>query len=158
MSKIIKKLQDNLNYAFETSNISQNIDEVCELVQKHEGFSSKPYKCTAGKLTLGYGFNLESRGITKQEADFILANRILEIDQKLAQQWRIYCTLTPKRKMVLIDMAYNLGIGGLFNFKRMFKALNAGDYEEATKEMLNSNWANQVGNRAKELAEIMRNG
>jgi len=55
-------------------------------------------------------------------------------------------------------MAFNLGFNGLMQFKRMWKHLGRHDYPGAAKEMLNSKWAFQVGNRAIELAKIMRTG
>lgn len=155
MSEIVRKITDNLNYYAETSNIANSLDEVIELIQQHEGFSGKPYLCPAGKLTIGYGRNLEANGIRKPEADFLLLNDILYFDSQISSRWHHYCVLPPKKKMVLIDMAYNLGINGLFNFKRMIKAIEAGDYIEASKEMLDSNWAKQVGKRAIELAKMM---
>ena len=35
---------------------------------EHEGLEQKVYRCTAGKLTIGVGRNLEDKGITEEEA------------------------------------------------------------------------------------------
>lgn len=55
-------------------------------------------------------------------------------------------------------MAFNLGVGGLLEFKQMLAALEEGQYEEAAKQMLMSHWALQVGDRAKRISEMMRTG
>ena len=66
--------------------------------------------------------------------------------------------LNTARQAVLIDMCFNLGIGRLKQFKKMFAALSQGDYDKAAAEMLDSVWAKQVKSRAAQLAEIMRKG
>ena len=53
-------------------------------------------------------------------------------------------------------MAFNLGITRLQKFKKMFAALNAGDYHKASEEGLDSKWAKQVYNRAKRLMNRLR--
>jgi lysozyme len=40
----------------------------------------------------------------------------------------------------------------------MWEAIEADDFEEAAAQMLSSKWAEQVKQRAVELAEIMRHG
>jgi lysozyme len=59
---------------------------------------------------------------------------------------------------VLVEMIFNMGVKGLMSFRRMLAALGRADYQEAAREMLNSRWAEQVGARAVELANIMREG
>jgi hypothetical protein len=59
---------------------------------------------------------------------------------------------------VLVNMAFNMGPDKLGGFKEFRKALEAGDYGRAVKEMLDSDWAWQVGHRALELAWMMRTG
>ena len=123
----------------------------------HEGLKLKPYRCTAGKLTIGVGRNLDDKGISKEEALFLLRNDIHEVMDALEKhEW--YLALDPIRQKVVIDMAYNLGVGGLLKFRKMIAALEYGDYEGAADQMLDSRWAEQVGMRATRLAEMMRSG
>jgi lysozyme len=117
----------------------------------------KPYRCTAGKLTIGVGRNLDDKGITQDEALFLLRNDIATVTTQL-QKYDWYINVDPIRRKVLIDMAYNLGITGLLQFRRMIAALERGDYEGAADQMLDSRWAEQVGMRATRLAEMMRSG
>ena len=131
--------------------------DAMELIKKHEGFSGKAYLCPAGRLTIGYGRNLEDRGITKSEAEYLLTNDIIELTERL-QYVPAFKTLDTVRQTVLVDMAYNLGIDGLLGFKKMLACIVASDYDGAAKEMLDSRWAKQVGSRATELAGMMREG
>jgi lysozyme len=58
----------------------------------------------------------------------------------------------------MIDMCFNLGIGGLLEFKNTLASIQSGDYQKASEQMLQSKWATQVGNRATELSEMMKEG
>lgn len=123
----------------------------------HEGLRLKPYRCKAGKLTIGVGRNLEDKGLTEQEALFLLRNDIDKAVTDLEKHsW--YIKLDPIRQKVLIDMAVNLGTNGLLQFERMIAALEKGDYENAAKEMQDSKWYRQVKSRGVRLVEMMRTG
>ena len=50
--------------------------DLIESLKQHEGIALKPYKCTAGKITLGCGRNLDDNGISHEEAMFMLQNDI----------------------------------------------------------------------------------
>jgi lysozyme len=133
-------------------------DDLIQQLMHHEGFRSKPYKCTAGKLTIGYGRNLEDRGLSKDEALYLLLNDIHDAQKAVEAALPWSKNLTPARRGVLVNMAFNLGIGGLLKFKKMLAATEAGRYSLAAEEMLDSRWATQVGERALELADIMKTG
>lgn len=131
---------------------------VMEALKKEEGFRAKVYKCIAGKNTIGFGRNLDDKGITYEEAEYLLKNDIKMVDTWLNGNVPIYATLTPERQFVLIDMCFNLGFVGLLKFRKMFEAIKAGEFAKAAAEMLNSKWAVQVGPRARKLARIMETG
>lgn len=126
-------------------------------LERHEGLRRKPYRDTVGKLTVGYGRNLEDVGISRDEADFMLDNDIEAVERQLATVDE-YQSLVNVRQTVISNMAFNLGFHGLMQFERMWAAIARNDYEAAAREMLDSKWANQVGARAVELSEIMRTG
>lgn len=130
---------------------------VIDDLKRHEGFRAKPYKDTEGHLTIGYGINLDA-GITEDEAEMILVHRVRKIQLALSSKLVYWNKLSIARQDVLTNMAYNLGIDGLMKFKMTLKMLEAEKYEEASKQMLNSKWANQVGNRAIELSAMLREG
>lgn len=122
---------------------------------KHEGVRLKPYKCPSGKLTIGIGRNLEDAGITRDEALYMLQNDIGKFDHDLRMTFRWYGKLSEVRQAVILSMAFNLGMGGLYGFKKMLTSLENGDFHQAANHMLNSRWASQVGRRASELAQMM---
>jgi lysozyme len=135
-----------------------NIDKLAAQLERHEGLRLKPYKDTVGKLTIGIGRNLDDRGITVSEARFLLYSDIDRVIGDLTTHLSWWLELSENRKLVLADMCFNLGIAGLLKFKRTLKAVREGRYEEASVYMLESLWADQVGKRARVLAEMMRKG
>jgi lysozyme len=131
--------------------------ELVASVKRHEGLRLKPYRDSVGLLTIGYGRNLDQVGITADEAE-----RMLEGDLRRAyyEAARLpgWDGLTPARQAVMVEMAYNLGYPRLLRFSQALGAVEAGDYDEAARQMLASRWAAQVGLRATTLAEQMRKG
>ena len=127
-------------------------------IRLHEGERLKPYRCTAGKLTIGVGRNLDDRGITSEESAMLLDNdiRLLEVELFRALPWA--SALDDVRQRVLLDMAFNLGLPGLLQFKRTLEAIRTGQYQQAATMMLDSLWARQVGQRAERLARMMATG
>ncbi len=126
---------------------------------RHEGLRLKPYRCTAGKLTIGIGRNLDDRGISQKEAYVLLENDIQNCEKQLMDEIpEIYNCLDEVRKSVLLNMCFNLGIGGLLSFNNTLAFIGSGDWERAANGMLASKWAKQVGRRAIELSELMRKG
>jgi lysozyme len=126
---------------------------------RHEGLRLKPYRCTAGKLTIGIGRNLEDRGISQKEAYAMLERDIQDCEQWLIDEIpEVYNKLDEVRQSVLLNMCFNLGIKGLLEFKNTLAFIDAGDWERAANGMLASKWAKQVGKRAIELSELMRKG
>lgn len=128
-----------------------------EQLKKHEGFRDKPYFCTEGHLTIGYGLNLDA-GVTEEEAEVILSMRVEGVRKRLANAIPWYVNLNPPRQAVLVNMAYNLGVTGLMGFAKTLTHIRAGEYTKASNEMLDSRWAKQVPNRAQELAIQMLEG
>jgi len=124
---------------------------------KHEGYSNKIYADSVGKITCGIGYNLSDRGVNDQ---FIESNFLADVtyfDTQLLSDFLFYSKLNYDRQIVLIDMAF-MGYKKLLSFKKMFNALERQDFEEAAKEMLDSKWAQQVKDRAIELADAMKTG
>lgn len=133
-------------------------DILQEQLIRHEGFSTKPYKDTVGKLTIGYGRNLDDNGISGSEALFLLQNDMDKAMQNAERLFEGFGRLDATRQAVLANMAFNMGRVKLALFVRLRRAIAEGDYKQAADEMLNSAWAKQVGKRATELAELMENG
>jgi len=130
------------------------MNQLIERIKRHEGLRLNPYKDTVGKLTIGYGRNLDDNGITQEEAEIMLIHDIL-IAANSASQFPWYRKLDTDRQGVIIEMIFNMGLPRVLGFKKMIKALSEDDYKEAAIQMMDSLWAHQVGNRAKTLSNIM---
>lgn len=126
-------------------------------LERHEGLRLKPYRDTVGKLTIGYGRNLDDVGISPEEAELMLDNDISEAEKHLKTVDE-YNDLDAVRQAVMVNMCFNLGFYGLMGFRKTWLAIARKDYAEAARQMLDSRWARQVGNRAQELSQIMRTG
>ncbi len=149
------------------------MNRIKEQLVRHEGLRLKPYRSTAGKLTIGFGRNLDDRGISKIEAYVLLENDIQNCERQLLDEIpTIYKALDEVRQSVLLNICISipqsrfaplrepcyLGINGLLGFKNTLAFIQAGDWERAANGMLASKWAKQVGMRAIELSEMMRKG
>lgn len=136
----------------------KNWTQVISNLKKHEGLSLTLYKCPAGKLTIGYGHNIEDIGITEDVAELLLQQDAFIAAKQVSSNIDCFYSLTEARQYVLIDMCFNMGLSKLMQFKKMLRALDLGDYKTAAKEMLNSKWAVQVKSRANYLACVMQSG
>lgn len=133
-------------------------DALRDLLIKHEGLRLRPYRDTVGKLTIGVGRNLDDKGISEDEAFIMLDNDIKDTKTILFKALPWAFQLDEPRQIVLLSMAFNMGLAGLLEFKNTLNAVETGDYSGAAKHMLNSKWAAQVGNRAIYLAKVMETG
>lgn len=134
--------------------VSQLIDQLI----RHEGLRLKPYTDTVGKLTIGVGRNLTDVGLAEEEARYLLYNDVARTVRDLSAALPWFDTLDGIRREVLINMAFNMGVAALLTFHHTLDLVKTGHYQEAADAMLQSKWAQQVGPRAHELAQQMRNG
>lgn len=132
-------------------------NQLLRQVERHEGKRLKPYRCTAGYLTIGVGRNLDAKGITEEECDMMLIHDLKEA-QKQAESLDYFHSLSDIRKCVIVNMVFNMGLYGVTRFRNMAQAIRLKDYSLAAEEMLDSKWARQVGDRAQELAFQMKYG
>lgn len=138
-----------------------NINRLKKSIKKHEGLRLKPYKCTAGKLTIGYGRNLEDKGITKKTANILLDVDIEYFTRKLSEVFLIrhflhFNSLPEHVQEVLVEMSFQIGVPGLMKFKKTIEFIKEGNYTRASTEMLYSKWAKQTPKRAQTLSKKMR--
>jgi len=129
-----------------------------EAVQNDEGLRLLPYTDTVGKITIGYGRNLTDVGITKGEALQLLENDLTNAIAELTRAHPVVATLSTVRQIVLFNMAFNMGVPRLNQFRKMWAAIERGDFQAAASEMLDSKWATQVGLRATRLAAELEDG
>jgi lysozyme len=133
------------------------IRDIKALLTRHEGYRRHPYTDTVGKLTIGIGRNLEDVGLSRAEADCLL-DHDLRLVYKAARRYPWFEVLNAPRQAVVVDMIFNLGPKKFMGFIETRRHLTQGYYVAASKEMLNSKWASQVGMRARRLAQMMKTG
>lgn len=128
------------------------------LIAKHEDYRQFPYSDTTNHLTIGYGHNLDARGMSQSIANATLDEDINYWIAELNKKLPFFEMLNASRQAVLIDMAHNLGINGLLEFTDMLHAIEKNDFNSAAQAMMDSKWATQVGRRAFADMFIMKNG
>lgn len=128
-----------------------------QFIISHEDKKNFPYVDTVGKITIGIGYNLTDRGLPDSWINEQYEQDVNYFNAQLMHDFPWFDQLCDARKMVLIDMAF-MGYKSLKGFVNLLEYLGHGDYEKASQEILNSLWAQQVGHRAIENAEIMKNG
>ena len=154
-------------------------EHLLNMLVSHEGLRLEVYQDTLGVNTIGVGRNLDDRGITKDELDwmdyptiehvysdgiseadamYLAQNDVQIVEEELLAAHPCVENLDAVRQLVLVDMAFNLGVPRLCKFKKMWNAIHEQKYDIAAKEMLDSRWANQVKSRAVKLANAMHNG
>ena len=136
-------------------------DKLIEMLKIHEGVETHAYKCSASKITIGVGRNIDPEGgigLQEDEIDYLLQNDIDRIITELDFEYGWFSELNEARQDAMIDISFNLGQTRLRKFKKALTAMEKSDWDTAANEFMDSKWSKQVGNRAKELTEIIRNG
>ena len=134
-----------------------NKKKLIEELTRDEGYRRKVYKDSVGIETIGIGRNLVDVGVTKEEAQYLLGNDIKTAVAD-AEKFSWYGCLSPARKRVIVNMIFNLGLPRFKRFKKTIKFAERGDYQGFSVEMLDSQWARQVGIRARRLSKMFREG
>ena len=139
-----------------------NYDKLLESVKKHEGFRDTVYRDTLNKRTVGYGhLCVEDHWEDGKKYDQEYLEDILEKDlQSAIDQAHDMCQgmeISDDAKSIICEMIFQLGGHGVSKFKKMWSSLEEDppNYEEASVQMLDSRWAKQTPNRAKEMAGHM---
>jgi lysozyme len=136
---------------------SVKVESLETMLIRHEGYRQFPYDDRGG-VAIGYGTNLSKRGLSREEALYLMRNDINRLRNALSKRVEGWTRLDQARRDVLVSLAYNLGLNGVLSFKRMLAAIEEENYELAATEMYLSDWCEQVGKRCPELAEIMWHG
>tara|TARA_Y100000296_G_C5054382_1_gene196509 strand:+ start:216 stop:638 length:423 start_codon:yes stop_codon:yes gene_type:complete len=136
-------------------------DKLIEMLKRHEGVESHAYKCSENKITIGVGRNVDKSGglgLSDDEVDYLLQNDIDRVSGELDSEYEWFAGLDDVRQDAMIDISFNLGQTRLRAFKNALAAMAKGDWRAAADEFMDSRWSGQVGNRAKELTEMIRTG
>ncbi len=132
------------------------VEAILEDLKRDEELRLKPYTDNVGKLTVGYGHNLDDLGISERIANLMLeedfSNALIDLNRSLPW-WK---TLSDPQRRGLLNMTFNLGLPKLLKFKKMLRALESGNSERAAAEAIDSKWAKQVGKRAWRIAALYK--
>jgi lysozyme len=136
--------------------------EIRYIIELEEGWRDKPYYCSEGYPTVGYGFKIGEQfaplpefTLPRPAGDAWLSCNIRTLRKALGNRVEL---LNDARQAIILSMCYQLGVEGCFKFKKMWRAIENDDYEAAAKEMLDSKWAKQTPSRAARHEQVMRTG
>ena len=130
-------------------------EAVIASILEHEGFIATPYPDPLHgwyKPTFGHGLTY----IEIHESRALVENRVIMIRSELSKTKPVFLTLSKQRQDALIEMGFQMGVEGLLKFERMWQAIEAGDFDIAHTEALNSLWSKQTPTRARRVAELLR--
>lgn len=136
-------------------------DELKQAIKEHEGYRNKVYLCSENRRTVGYGhLCVEDHWEDDKEYDKEYLEEIFNKDfNKAVEQSNSLIgerAINHIAKQVIIEMVYQLGVGNVSKFQKMWSALDSEDYETAGNEMLDSRWAKQTPHRCAKLSVTMK--
>ena len=138
-------------------------------VMAAEGFRQFPYfdccgkpfrecKCARqGKLTIGFGRNLEDVGIERLEGEVLLDHDLYKAEANATKAFEWFASLTELRQRAIAELVFNLGIVGFKEFRQTIQSIKAGQFVAASMNLLASKWKAQVGPvRSSRIARYLR--
>jgi len=136
-------------------NIEQEINMSTVIACKYEGYREEEYLCPAGIPTIGHGRNLEVFPLdpeelpyTKEDSIKWVKAHITEIRKDLMVWFPQAVELPQDARLILVDMAYNMGLKGLKGFPKMLEAMKDKDWATAAEELKDSKYYSQTGQRS----------
>ena len=136
-------------------------EELISMLKQHEGVETHAYKCSESKTTIVVGRNIDKNGglgLSDDEVDYLLQNDIDRVVVELDSEYDWFSDLDEVRQDAMIDISFNLGQTRLRAFKNALSAMAEGDWDEAADQFMDSRWSGQVGDRAKNLTDMIRTG
>jgi lysozyme len=134
--------------------VTMNVNAIVENLKIEEGFRTRPYVCSAGYLTIGFGRNISDSGlgISEEEAEYLLKNDVNRTIDEVRQRWPWFDDCDKAAREVLVELCFQLGAPRLSKFVKCLAALKADDNDTAAAELLDSKFAKQVPARAARLS------
>jgi lysozyme len=129
-----------------------------EQLIRDEGRRSKPYLDKYGNVTIGIGRNLTAKGLSSEEIHLLFINDVNEATQLVRDMVPVSRELDEVRRMALVNMCFNMGIASLLTFHKMLQALADKDWKRACRELLDSKYASDVGDRAQRIGRQILTG
>jgi GH24 family phage-related lysozyme (muramidase) len=153
-----------------------NRNDLMGWIQHWESRRTQAYTDTMGHPTVGVGFNLDAQGaiaaiaalgldynqvrsgaqhLTDAQIDTLFTNSVNLAVQSARGVIHNFDVVPGDQQIVIVDMIFNLGVGGFSKFVQVIKAINIQDWNTAAQQMQNSAWYHQVGARAKADCDLM---
>ena len=130
--------------------------DLLKRIKHHEGFRKSVYQCTEGYDTIGYGFAIKDLEMDEDIAEEILLRKVEKLIKIVRSKFDWLDSVPREVQGVLVEMSYQMGLSGVSKFKKALHAMQMFQWKLAATELLDSRWAKQTPNRAKELSNIIR--
>ena len=127
-----------------------------ESIKKHEGYVGVVYKDSLGIDTIGYGFGMKDLELDADVCDIILERKLKDLEHRIKLKFDWYKYMPQEIKDIVTEMCYQLGVTGFSKFKKTIAYLQNKEWKNASIEMLDSRWAKQTPNRAKEMSNRVK--
>lgn len=150
-----------------TNNWGSDTEQITKILEFEEGFSSRPYLCSEGYVTIGYGTKLyKAKGgnpemfaitVDRDIAGKLLLKDVSSLEVRLSQSkvGKVFDSLDSDRRIIIISMAYQMGVSGITDFESMWKHAASKNWERMADEAMDSVWAKQTPNRAGRHARVL---
>ena len=132
------------------------MSNLVDSIKKHEGYVGIVYKDSLGIDTIGYGFAIKDLELDEDICEIILERKLKDLQSRIDLKFNWYRYMPQEIKDVVIEMCYQLGVTGFSKFKKTIAYLQNKQWNDASVEMLDSLWAKQTPNRAKEMSDIVK--
>jgi lysozyme len=137
------------------------MQRLLETLKRHEGVRYYVYRDHLGYETIGVGRCINRAvglGLSPDEVEYLLINDVQRCIEELDGAFEWFKDLDEVRREAMINLCFNLGLTKLRKFVNALEAMKQRNYNKAAAEFLNSKWANQVGERSREVAHMIRTG
>lgn len=117
---------------------------VTRLIQRAEALRLRLYRDTKGKWTIGWGHNIQDKGIRLEVAELMLRldmeETVADLDRALPW-WR---GLDVVRRAALFELCFNMGLPSLQSFRNTLPAMQRADWTAVARGLRASKWYRDV--------------
>ena len=132
------------------------MSNLIDSIKQHEGYVGIVYKDSLGIDTIGYGFAIKDLELDEDVCEIILERKVKDLQDRVDNKFNWYRYMPPEIKDIVLEMCYQMGVYGFSCFKKTIAYLQDKQWEKASVEMLDSLWARQTPNRAKEMSDRVK--
>ncbi len=131
-----------------------------EMIKVHEGLRLKKYTDSEGHLTIGYGHLVRANESMPDQISKATADKLFDQDfehhKNAATKIPGFDKASAMQKAALIDLTFNMGPSWYREFPKFVKAFQAGNFDKAADELVDSQWYKQVKRRGPTIVDLIR--